>query len=361
MDFYKLKIKQINRETANAISIFFEIPQILKDQFQFKPGQYLTLADTIYGTEVRRAYSICTPPHSSELGVTIKLLEGGLFSGHAFTNWQIDTEVSVAPPEGNFIVKPDFDSRRDHVFIAAGSGITPVMSMIQSLLEEEPKSACYLLYGSRNEDEIIFFKELAEMEKKYEGQFFLVHTLSKPSQEKSVGLTGLFKKPVVRWRGEKGRISDEKIQRFLHEQRIEIIKPTYYICGPGDLIESASTYLLSKGVHEKQIKKEYFSVQVSDQQVSGAKSVLKVTLQGEETVIATTGGSYILDEMLNKGKTPPYSCTSGACSTCIAKVTKGRAEMDVCHALDDDEIEAGYILTCQAKPVTPEVDLTYDI
>ncbi len=363
MNFVKLRIHKIQLETADTISVFFDVPAELRNQFEYVPGQYLTLRANVNGSEVRRAYSISSAPHDANIGVTIKRIAGGKLSTFIHSNWKAGDVVEVAAPEGNFILHTDHDKKRKHCFIAAGSGITPIVSMVKTLLEEEPMSQAILLYGSRDEKNIIFKETLDALELKYEGQLKVVHTLSSPVKQSEPGLKGIFKKAKTTWKGETGRISKEKIDAFVKANILPDSNTTqYYLCGPGDLIGNAEKVLEKLGVEKSRIHREFFSTPAeSGNAVAGSASHVKVHLNGKVIEMDVDGKKPILDELIARKKNPPYSCTSGACSSCMAKTISGEVKMDACYALDEEELKKGYILTCQAKPVSTELEITYDV
>ena len=362
MQFNNLKIADIVQETPDTKTIYFSIPDSLKDQYKFKAGQYLTLKAEINNEEVRRAYSICTPPHSDTIGATVKVVKNGKMSGFIHKNWKAGDSVSVGTPEGNFSVVAEANRRRALFFFTAGSGITPVMSMIQHILEEEPMSACHLLYGNRTEEDIIFKAQLDELCEKYSGQLSVHYVLSRPKKEKAGGFLGLFKKSTYDWQGSIGRIDRNLITKLIEEHPVRGAEASYFLCGPGDMIDTSTLILKSLNVDEKNIHREFFSTQVkAENQKKGTAAEVIVTLEGQDFTVSMAGDKPILDELVAAGKNPPYSCTSGACSTCMAKVVEGSAVMDVCYALDDSEVKAGYILTCQAKPTSEKLKITFDV
>ena len=361
-NFHSLTVSRIRKETPESSSIFFEIPKAIKGKFTRKAGQYLTLQTTINGEEVRRAYSICTGLNEEELGVTVKVVRGGLMS--TFLNEQLKEgqELQVMAPEGNFVVEPNADTKRTHVFIAAGSGITPIMSMIKTILEEEGKSLCHLIYGNRNSNTIIFKSALEELQSRHEGQLFVEHVLSRPILNKQPGISGFFKKPVSAWKGRTGRIDESLLDEYLEEKQINIDDSQFYICGPGPMIVNIEKHLKDKVNNKKQIHVEYFSAPETggkDVQAPGSGNV-EVSLNGKSYQLDVPAEKTILDVLIEQGAEPPYSCTSGACSSCMAKVTEGEVSMDACFALDEDEIADGYVLTCQAHPQSAQVKLDFD-
>ena len=362
-DFHKLQVNDVIRETESCVTVLFELNVESKEDFQFTAGQYLTIKAIIDGEEVRRAYSISTGNHEELIGVSVKKIKDGKMSNYLNSSVKKGDGLEVMKPDGKFTLITHVDIQRDHYFFAAGSGITPVMSMIKSMLENEPKSTAYLLYGSKDEENIIFRKQFEELQSHYEGQLIIDHTLSKPTKGKSEGILGLLGKSKTNWRGLKGRIDSAKVARFIQDNPPKSDNQEYYICGPGDMIDIVQTTLMGNGVEKKNIHQEYFTAGDSgSSEIANATTgaSLIAQLNGQEIKLEVKDGKSLLDTLLDAGHEAPYSCTSGACSTCMAKVKKGSVEMEACFALDDDEIKDGYILTCQAHPTSSEVEIEFE-
>lgn len=362
--FNTLKVRQKINETVDSSSFLLDIPEELKEAYTFISGQYLTVKVNVNGSEERRAYSIFTSPVENKFGFTVKRVEQGKVSNYLIDRIFEGDRLEIMTPEGKFTLKPNQDQKRDHYFIAGGSGITPIMSMIVSILEEEPKSSAYLLYANRNENNVIFKERLDELKEKYKGQLVVQYIISQPTKQKAGGLKGLFGKATTSWTGLTGRIDNKCLGEFLNDNTSKSGNDVYYLCGPGGLIENSEKFLLSKGIVGENIKKEFFTSSSEPKKAqassSGEGCHVKVQLNGDKFEINVPSDKTVLEALLDEGKDAPYSCTSGACSTCIAKVNEGEVEMDACFALDDDEIKSGYILTCQARAKTSSLDLNFD-
>jgi ring-1,2-phenylacetyl-CoA epoxidase subunit PaaE len=345
--FYKLKIANLKKETKDAVSIAFEIPSELKTDFSFIAGQYITLKIIIEGQEVRRAYSICSSPNSQELRVAVKKVKNGTFSVFANEQLQSGDEIEVSFPEGKFILETDTKNNNNYLAFAAGSGITPVMSMVKTVLETEPNSKFILVYGNKSTYETIFFDEINALMNQYNNRFSVQYVYSKEQPENS-----LF-----------GRIDTSTVNYVLNKFNNGKFEGVF-ICGPETMINTVKETLLSKGFAEDSIHFELFSASESkkeDENISPTgESKITILLDDEETTFTMNQKSTILDAALKEGLDAPYSCQGGICSSCLAKITSGSAVMENNSILSKEEVESGMVLTCQAHPTTAEITIDYD-
>jgi ring-1,2-phenylacetyl-CoA epoxidase subunit PaaE len=365
VEFHNLTVSKVNPETEDAVSISFRVPNELKETFQYTQGQYLTLKFEIGGKEERRAYSMSSSPLETDLTVSVKRVAKGKVSNHLCSNVKVGDLVSVMSPQGRFFTPLSIEQRKTYFMFGAGSGITPLMSILKTILESEPASSVHLLYGNRSEESIMFKQQFDELTKKYAGQLTVEHVLSQPKKEKSGGLGGLFSKGKITWAGKVGRIDKAAVESFLNQNPARTKGVEYFVCGPGGMIDAVQHTLQALEIDKKNVHIEHFTSDSSAEPkatgtiVDGAKLIVHLNSVRIEATMKPK--DTILDTMIAMKKEAPYSCTSGACSTCMAKVIKGSVKMTACYALDDDEIANGYILTCQAIPTSPELEITYDV
>jgi len=362
----QMVVKEVRQETSETVSILLEHLPGHEEKLQYQPGQYITVKWKEGDKEFRRSYSISSIPEDPFLSITIKEMSGGKISPQLVRSIKPGDIIEILPPEGRFTANFGPDNKRKIFLIGAGSGITPLISIARTVLEKEPRSTVVLLYGSRTQEQIIFKDKLDALENKYAGQLYVYHTLSKPD---GGGLIkSLFGKKKTEWTGLKGRIRPSQIEHILEKHPVNKKNDLIFLCGPGDLIEMAEKTLLTLGVEADAIRKEYFTppsdeadhvTKLSETKPTGTTSSVIVHLRGERIELQVSDKT-ILDTLLDLGYDAPYSCHSGACATCMAKVIQGRVEMDACFALSDKEVESGYILSCQSHPLTSVVEITYD-
>ncbi|MGV9002516.1 2Fe-2S iron-sulfur cluster-binding protein [Flavobacterium sp.] len=345
--FYKLPIKEITRETANAISVAFTIPAELRSAYQFIAGQYVNLKLTLDGEEIRRAYSICSSPNNEELRIAIKSVADGHFSKFANENLKIGDIIEVGQPEGRFTFEPHTDRQKNYAAFAAGSGITPIMSIIQSVLESEPKSCFVLVYGNKTPEDAIFHKQLHELQLKYVARFFVHYVYSKVQVEGE-----LF-----------GRIDKSAVNFVLNNKHKEKEFDKFYLCGPEEMINLVTSVLKEHNVADKNIKFELFSTPTPENEITisaDGHSKITIMVDDEETTFEMSKKQTVLEAALKQGIDAPYSCQGGICSSCLARITSGSAVMAKNSILTDGEISSGLILTCQAHPTSETIYIDYD-
>jgi len=361
MNFYPLEIIGKTQESKDAVSFEFR-PESDHPLLNFEAGQYVTVKFNHNHGDLLRCYSYSSQPGQKSFSITIKKVKKGKVSSALCDDYNIGDTVMMAGPHGKFTVKTDFSARRIFYFFAAGSGITPIYSLIQSILEQEPKSEVHLLYGNRHEEDIIFKDQLDRLTNNYQGQLFVEHVLSKPDGN---SLFSVFKKSVKKWTGLKGRIDFKHIEKFLENHPANKIPANYFLCGPGSFIQNTEKILTQLGIDRNHIHREFFNLEKEinfsgEVNTSFVFSQLKATLDGKTIEIEVNPGEKIIDALLRKNHNPPFSCSSGACATCIAKLVSGKVKMDVSMALEANEIEAGYILTCQSRALTEEVEIVFE-
>jgi len=358
--FYPLHISAIRTITTDAVALSFELPSLLKDQFYFKPGQYLTLRFDLRGTDVRRSYSICNSPlDEDQLQIGVKRVK----NHHIVDELKVGDSVEVMPPNGRFYADVKTGQQKTYYLFAAGSGITPILSILHTVLQVEPESKVYMMYGNQNQNSIMFLDEINQLKNTYSERFSFHHYLSKPK--------GMFsKKKKIEHR--KGRIKAALIKTFLDDYQPTTDISEYYICGPAGMINDTEQALISAAISKDSIFIEYFTVEeegdannegaaISGEELTdeGIAANLKAYLEGETLDIDIEPGQTILQSLIEAGYNPPYSCESGVCSTCMCQLKKGKVHMKSNMVLSDDEIDKGYILSCQSVPLTRALEVEY--
>jgi ring-1,2-phenylacetyl-CoA epoxidase subunit PaaE len=343
--FHKVNIQEVKQETANAVSVLFKIPPHLKSEFNFTAGQYITLQKEIKGEEIRRAYSICSTPKSDEIRVAIKAVEDGLFSIYATTHFNVGDEIEISIPEGRFLLNPE--ANKNYIAFAAGSGITPILSMVKTVLETEPTSNFTLVYGNKSVADTIFYAELNALKESFSNRFKLHYIFSRENVKNDL----------------RGRIDGNVTNYFVKNMYKETSFDAAFLCGPEEMILDVSKTLKSNKIAEENIHFELFSTSVDKEALSEIKegtTEIKVLLDDEETTFIMQQTDNILAASLRNDLDAPYSCQGGVCSSCLAKVTEGKAVMVKNSILTDSEVEEGLILTCQAHPTTSKITIDFD-
>ena len=359
LGFHDLTIKRVVPETALAVCVYFDVPSSLEQHFAFTPGQYLTLETELSGETLRRSYSICCAPHETELRVAIKKVRDGVFSSAACESFKAGDVISVLPPLGNFGAALDVDKQRNYLCIGAGSGITPIISIIKSVLALEPDSRVTLIYGNQKITTMMFRDELCGLKNAYLERFHWINVLSREQQEAEVL---------------NGRIDNRKGAALIGKHLITIADyHEFFLCGPEAMISEVSRGLRGEGIGEERIHYELFYADAEDAarviakhharalEHAGRVSQVAINLDGRTTRFDLgADGSNLLDAALEQGLDVPFSCKGGVCATCKARLVAGKVDMDLNHALGGQELAEGYILTCQAHPVSERVTVDFD-
>lgn len=345
--FYILSVKNIVKETHNAVSITFHIPSSLKEIFSFIPGQYVTLQKELNGQQLRRDYSICSSISSGDIKIGVKAVENGLFSQYATNKLQIGDELEVAAPQGRFQLTPIKQNLKNYMAFAAGSGITPVLSMVTSALEVEPKSTFVLVFGNKTIDDVMFKNEIDALIEVHKDRFFVHYVFSQSTHENN----------------RLGRIDVPLVEQLLDTYK-HVSFSDYFLCGPEGMINMVTSILTKSGVEDSNVHFELFTTSTTEgsnesESLEGQCEVT-ILLDDDEETFTMSKKTTVLEQVLLEGMDAPYSCQGGICSSCLAQVTEGRAIMDKNTILSEEEVAEGLILTCQAHPVTSKITIDYD-
>jgi len=347
--FSKLKVQEIKKETNDAVSIAFEIPADLKSNFEYQSGQYITIKSDIAGEDIRRSYSLCSAPSEDDFRIGVKKVDNGRMSIFLNENLNVGDELEVMNPTGNFCVK-NFSA--NIVGFAAGSGITPILSIIKTVLLSGGKFT--LLYGNKSEEDTIFKTELDSLKEKYENQFDLFYTYDIGRSENELY---------------NGRIDKEKVTAFV-KNNLELLKSDeFFMCGPEPMIIDVSDSLKELGVNENKIHFELFTAPTQQSETAekpnsdfSGESQVTVIMDGDEFEFGlSSDGDFILDAAMSNGADVPFSCKGAVCCTCKAQVIEGEAVMEMNYSLSDKEVADGFILTCQSHPASEKVVVDYDV
>lgn len=346
--FHTLTIQEIQKETSQSVTLTFSVPDHLKEDYHFKAGQYITLKTVIAGEDIRRDYSLCSSPKSGVLKVAIKAVENGKFSNYANSTLKPGTTLEVSTPNGRFTFEPDTTKTRTIAAFAAGSGITPILSIAKCVLEEESNSNFVLVYGNKTSQETIFLNELEALKKQYDSRFTIQFVFSKTKEDLAVF----------------GRIEKSTVNLIVKNKFKDTTIDAFYLCGPEAMINTVKETLTENGVSEANIFYELFKVAKTEEAIeeenNTGRTTIKVIVDDEEATFEMQQKQTILEAALDQNLDAPYSCQGGICSSCIAKVTEGKATMRQNNILTDGEVEEGLILTCQAHPITAKITVDYD-
>ena len=345
-DFHALKISDVQTLTPNSVALTFDIPDNLQDTFRFTAGQYITLKHGVNGQEVRRAYSISSAPSSGQLTVGIKKVPNGTFSVYANESIATGDVFEVMPPEGRFVFENE-NKKKNIAAFAAGSGITPIMSIAQTVLESHSENTFVLVFGNQSPTETMYLSRIQELQKQYTDRFYVQHLYSRAQEDNA-----LF-----------GRIETSTVNFITKNKFKELDFDAYYLCGPEEMINTVSDTLKKNCISEDKILFELFTSSETEDTLAenlDGKTQVEVLVDDETFNVTMDKKELVLDAVLKQNIDAPYSCQGGVCSSCIARITEGKAEMVKNQILTDGEIAEGLILTCQAHPLTPTLKVDYD-
>jgi ring-1,2-phenylacetyl-CoA epoxidase subunit PaaE len=345
--FNTLNIKSITKETDKAVTLSFVVPSHLKSAYQFVAGQYITLKTSINGEYIRRDYSLCSSPKSGELKVAVKAIENGVFSNYANSNLEAGDTLEVSAPQGRFKFEPDTTKTRHIAAFAAGSGITPVLSIAKSVLEEEPNSKFILVYGNKSPKETMFLQQLLELHHNYKERFHIQFLYSQSEEVNAV----------------LGRIEESTVNLIVKNKFKHVAFDAFYLCGPEGMINKVTDVLKSYDIAEDKIHFELFkaakNTAKNDVSATG-ETQITIIVDDEEETFTMSQKDTILEAAIEKDLDAPYSCQGGICSSCIARIKEGTAEMRQNSILTDAEVAEGLIITCQAHPTSSTIIVDYD-
>lgn len=361
LTFHPLAVRAINRLTADAVEIVFTVPEDLADEYHYLPGQHVAVRAHHDGKEIRRSYSLCAPVGDGELHIAVKVEPGGIFSTFANSELAVGDSIDVMTPQGSFTTAIDPASRAHIAAIAAGSGITPIMALATAVLTGAPHATFTLLYSSRSAEQVMFVDQLADLKDRFPARIAIHHVLTREQRFSPV---------------HSGRLDGDRLEAIFDRVVLPTTVDEWFLCGPVDLVTQVRGQLTARGIAPGSVHVELFTSGAERREVlpSGPASgsahaipdlkagdaTVTMTLTGQTATVVCAGGERILDAALRVRADAPFSCTGGVCGTCRARLVSGTVEMDVNYALEPDEIEAGYILTCQAECTSDRVEVDYD-
>jgi ring-1,2-phenylacetyl-CoA epoxidase subunit PaaE len=355
-EFHSVKVLDLYKETKDTSVVTFDIPEALHEEFRFRQGQHLTLKATINDDDVRRSYSLCSSPLDHKWQVAVKQIPGGVFSTYINEKLKIGDNIEIMAPSGRFGVESKPNESKNYLFFAAGSGITPVLSMVKAHLAQEPHATCKLFYVNKTAKSIIFKEELEQLRNKYFGRFEIFYFLTKERRD-----IELFN----------GRFDDEKM-KVLTKTFIDVPDTSdVFLCGPEKMVNYISDYLIEAGLPKELVHFELFVTGLSEEDIKRAERLSKQNVEGVEITIVDGGKEFsftmtkeydnILDAALGAGADLPFACKGGVCSTCKCRVIDGSVEMKINYALDEKEVSQNLVLSCQAVPTTQIVVVDFDV